>query len=94
MKSFLIIILLLAGLAAGCRKNVTPAAPEPPTAAEAEYIPAPSAITPPEPRAAAKPAEAPRPEAVAPTEIFLEAERNFYAGNFRRAAQIFPFGTA
>ncbi|MCL2877309.1 MAG: hypothetical protein FWF13_00850 [Acidobacteria bacterium] len=89
-RYIIIIIVLLPGLgAAGCGKNVAPAAPEPPAAAEAKYVPAPSAITPPEPGGAAEPAEAPRPEASAPPEIFIEAERNFAAGNYRQAAQDF-----
>jgi len=103
MKDFLIIIMLLILAAAGCRKKeVTPVVPEPPPA---ELVQAPSAITPHEPRVAAKPLEAPPPdatvtspeiiieepqnEAAAPPKIFVEAEQNFAAGNYRQAAQVF-----
>jgi TolA-binding protein len=83
-----LMIILLPGLAAaGCGKNVAPAAPDPP--APVEFVAAPSAITPPEPRVAAEPAEEPRPEAAAPPGFFVEAERNFEAGNYRQAAQAF-----
>ena len=77
-------LLLLA--VAGCRKNAAPVAPESQTT---EYFPAPAAITPPEPQGVAEPAETSRPEVTAPPEIFIEAERSFAAGDYRRAAQVF-----
>jgi len=88
---YLVIILLPGAAIVGCRKNLTPGAPESPTA---EYVPAPSAITPSEPPVAAErvvlePEEAPQPVAVAPPEIYLEAERNFADGNYRRAVQAY-----
>ena len=83
---YLIIIMLLSLAMAGCRKNAAPAAPESRTT---EYSPAPAAITPPEPQGAVEPVEATRSEAVVPPEIFIEAERSFTAGDYRRAAQLF-----
>ena len=87
MNCFLIIILLLGLTAAGCRKEATPAAPEP--RSPVEFTQAPSAITPPEPRVMAEPAEAPKPEAAAPPEIFVEAEQNFASGNYKQAVQAY-----
>jgi len=86
---FFLIILLLAPVLAGCWKRVTPVEPEPSAVSGGEYIPAPSAITPPEPRVWAEPAEESRTSSSAPPAIFLEAERNFADGNYRRAAQSF-----
>ena len=87
---FFLIILLLCPAVAGCRKNAAPAGPEPSAANGEEFVPAPAAITPHEPRVVEAPVEEePKPEAAAPPEIFLEAERNFAEGNYRRAAQAF-----
>ena len=83
---FLIIIMLLLPAMAGCRKNAAPVAPESRTT---EYSPAPAAITPPEPQSAVESAETSRPEVNAPPEIFIEAERNFTAGDYLRAAQVY-----
>jgi hypothetical protein len=79
------IILLLGLTAAGCRKNVTPAEPEPPPAVAL----APAAIIPPESRVADEQAEAPQPEAAAPPKSLVDAERSFEAGNYRQAAQAY-----
>ena len=86
--SRLIIILLLWPGAAGCGKKAAPAAPEPPANREAS-VRAPSAITPSEPNVVSEPAVGLRPEAAAPPGIFLEAERYFADGNYRRAAQAY-----
>ena len=86
---YLLIILMLWAAIAGCRKNVTPEPPEPQAAADAGYVPSPAAITPSEPGGASEPEETPRPATAAPPEIFMEAERNFTAGNYRQAAQAF-----
>lgn len=86
---FIIIIIPLSGTAARCGKNVTPSAPDPQAAAQAEYVPAPAAITPPEPGVAVEPEEEALPETAAPPEIFLEAERHFASGNYRQAAMAF-----
>jgi TolA-binding protein len=81
-------LILLLGLGAeGCRKEVVPAAPELPP--PEKFVPAPSAITPPEPLISPELPEPPRPEITAPPEIFVEAERNFAAGNYRQAANAF-----
>ena len=85
---YLLIILLLGASLAGCKKNATPAAPEP-SAYGKTSVQAPSAITPSEPRIVSELAEDTRSEAAAPPEIFLEAERNFADGNYRRAAQAY-----
>jgi len=47
------------------------------------------AITPTDIHVTAKPAEEQRQEAAAPSGFFIEAERNFEAGNYRQAAQSF-----
>jgi len=84
-----LIIILLSAPTAGCWKYVTPAVPEA-SAENVEHTPAPAAITPAEPRSAMEPAEAPAPpQAAAPPEMFVTAERNFAAGDYRRAAQAF-----
>ena len=86
---YFLIILLLASTLTGCWKRVIPAEPEPSAVNGGEYVPAPAAITPPEPRAWAEPAEEAQQSSYAPPVIFLEAERNFADGNYRRAAQSF-----
>jgi TolA-binding protein len=88
-RYFTIILLLLGLVSAGCWKKAAPAAPEPPAANRGEYITAPAAITPSEPPVVTEQAEYPQVEATASRELFLEAERNFAGGNYRRAAQAF-----
>ena len=100
MKGFLILFLLLVLTVAGCRKEVTPNVPKPQLTADL----APAAITPPEPLVAmehvdALPSEAaapfkttmttPQSGVAAPPKIFVEAEQNFAAGNYKQAAQAF-----
>jgi len=85
---YLLIILLLGTYLAGCKKNATPAAPEP-SANRENYVQAPSAITPSELSVVAEPTEKPHSDSAATPEIFLEAERNFADGNYRRAAQAY-----
>jgi len=108
MKKILIITPLLILTAIGCRKEVTPVTPEPPPlvpeSSQAEFVQAPSAITPPEQRVMVKPQEetphettvspeitmeAPQREAAVHPKLFLEAEQNFAAGNYRQAAQTY-----
>ena len=80
-----IIILLGVACATACKKNVTPGTPESPSP-EDEYIAAPSAITPTAPRVTHEPTETPQTRDAAPSAIFIEAERHFATGNYRRAA--------
>jgi len=86
---YFLLILLLAPTLTGCWKRVTPAEPEPSAVNGGAYVPAPAAITPPEPRVWAEPAEESQTSSSTPPVIFLEAERNFAEGNYRRASQSF-----
>ena len=86
---YFLIILLLTPAMSGCWKRVAPAEPEPAAVSVGDPVPAPSAITPPEPRAWLEPVEESQATASAPPAIYLEAERNFADGNYRRAAQSF-----